>query len=85
MNDEGKEEYIISDFALGINKQHKLLFVDEISFANEVMIQLLDKWAIKNDFIIIACGDDKQPGAYTTHTEGSHTITTENGLSDCYF
>lgn len=85
-DDEGKEVWDINDDSIGISKEHKILFIDEISFANEVMLQALDKWAIKNDFIIMACGDDKQPGAYLTRKdENGDSITTENGITDCYF
>ena len=34
----------------------------------------------------MACGDDKQPGAYLTREdEDENSITTENGITDCYF
>lgn len=65
---------ITSDISLDVNTdnifgdaKNKVLFIDEISWYNRIELELISKWARKNNVNVVATGDYKQNASYVMY------------------
>lgn len=67
------------------NADKKILVIDEISWFTRPELELISKWATKNDVIVIVAGDYMQNGAFvqTTNKDGKAEYL-ENGINDLW-
>lgn len=78
---------ITSDINLNVSTDNifgdsdtKILFIDEISWYNRIELELISKWARKNNISIVALGDYKQNAAFVMHDNNR----IESGIEDTF-
>lgn len=70
------------------NKLNNIYICDEIETLNDIQLEALSKYCTENGILVLALGDNKQPGGKIKYTETksngkSSTDTYESGIEDC--
>ena len=64
------------------NKNRKILFIDEYSLFSKPELQLITKWAVENDVLIILSGDNKQNKAMLEYKINDEIMYGISGVED---